>query len=88
MNASVISVYPSVSCWKVFVRCPYCFKRHSHGGGDGVRPLLGSRGSHCGLGEYTLTVDSYSSVVGLPSDDPLVLLTFSGQAIAVGSGVE
>ena len=80
-----MTIYPTVGCWKIIARCSYCKGAHKHGGGDGTRPFLGSRGAHCGLGEYTLTVDSYSSVVGLPSDDPLVLLTFSGQVIAGGN---
>jgi len=88
MNASVMTIYPTVSCWKIIARCLYCKGSHKHGGGNGIRPYLGSRSADCGLGEYNLTVDSYSSVVGLPSDDPLVLLTFSGQVIAAGNGGE
>jgi hypothetical protein len=28
-------------------RCPFCGRRHSHGGGDGETPDLGARLSHC-----------------------------------------
>ena len=34
----------------VVVRCPYCMKKHTHGGGflaGNPRKLLGSRLSHC-----------------------------------------
>ena len=88
MNASVISVYPTPTCWKVFVHCPYCRRRHSHGGGDGARPFFGSRMSHCGKGEYTITVDSNSNVAGLPSDDPLVSQLISNQSLGAGNGAE
>ena len=86
MNASVVSLFPGVSCWRIVAKCPYCKCLHKHGGGNGVRPYLGSRSADCGRGEYALTVDSYSSVVGLPSDDPLVLPIASSQSIAVGNG--
>ena len=28
-------------------RCPFCSKKHAHGGGAGTTPALGSRLSHC-----------------------------------------
>jgi len=89
MKANVISLYPSVNCWKVFVRCPYCYAKHSHGAGTVKgRPYLGSRSAHCRSGEYDLTVNSYSSVLGLPSNDPLVSQTLLSRALAAESGVE
>lgn len=27
--------------------CPYCHKRHQHGGGDGDEPFFGNRQPHC-----------------------------------------
>ncbi len=33
--------------WDLYITCPYCGKTHHHGGGDGNRPVLGSRASHC-----------------------------------------
>ena len=34
--------------WSVTVlRCPFCRRKHYHGGGDGPEPLLGSRVAHC-----------------------------------------
>ncbi len=34
--------------WDLYITCPYCGKKHHHGGGDGERPNLGSRAAHCG----------------------------------------
>ena len=34
--------------------CPYCGKRHRHGGGTGKHPTLGHRVSHCFAGGYIL----------------------------------
>lgn len=40
----------------VKIKCPYCKKNHSHGAGKvSDPPVLGQRGSHCGLGNYILT---------------------------------
>ncbi len=34
--------------WALTVlRCPYCGRRHYHGGGNGPTPLLGFRVPHC-----------------------------------------
>jgi hypothetical protein len=34
--------------WSLTVTCcPFCYRRHSHGGGDGEVPDLGFRLSHC-----------------------------------------
>jgi len=33
--------------WDLYITCPYCGKKHHHGGGDGDRPNLGSRAAHC-----------------------------------------
>jgi hypothetical protein len=33
--------------WGLIVRCPYCGKRHLHGGGSGDIPHYGNRLSHC-----------------------------------------
>ena len=34
--------------WDLYITCPYCGKRHHHGGGDGDVPNLGFRVAHCG----------------------------------------
>ncbi len=33
--------------WDLHITCPYCGKKHHHGGGEGNRPNLGSRAAHC-----------------------------------------
>lgn len=89
MYAFVIALYPSSQIWRVRVLCPYCGKVHKHGGGYRTdRPNLGHRGSECGRGDYELIVDSGSSVLGLPSDDPLVLRSILGQLPEVENGAE
>jgi hypothetical protein len=41
--------------WLLSVRCPYCGKRHGHGGGIGPQPILGPRkGDGDGCGSYEL----------------------------------
>ena len=50
--------------WDLYIICPYCGRRHHHGGGDGDVPNLGFRVAHCGpdapdhkgLLEYELVV--------------------------------
>ena len=34
--------------WDLYVTCPYCGKKHHHGGGNGEVPNLGFRVAHCG----------------------------------------
>lgn len=85
MNASVMTIYPTTSCWKIIARCSYCKGAHKHGGGNGARPYLGSRSADCGRGEYTLTVDSYSNV---PSVCQPVSSTSSSQVTGAGNGAE
>ncbi len=44
--------------WLLEVRCPYCAKVHTHGGGidrTRVADFLGGCVSHCGAGSYKLT---------------------------------
>jgi hypothetical protein len=42
---------PRSGVWILTVaRCPFCGKRHSHGGGSGDAPDLGARNSHCVTG--------------------------------------
>lgn len=48
--------------WLLKVRCPYCHKQHTHGGGAGQQPdpdLLGLRTAHCVTnelhGSYAIT---------------------------------
>ena len=39
----------------VIPKCPYCGKKHTHGGGargDDPRAYLGGRVAHCGTGEW------------------------------------
>jgi hypothetical protein len=39
---------PKSGTWILTVaRCPFCGRRHSHGGNDGKAPDLGYRLSHC-----------------------------------------
>jgi hypothetical protein len=39
---------PRSGIWILTVaRCPFCSKRHHHGGGDGPEPALGNRVAHC-----------------------------------------
>jgi hypothetical protein len=39
---------PRSGVWILTVaRCPFCSKRHSHGGGSDDAPDLGARNSHC-----------------------------------------
>lgn len=48
--------------WDLVVEhCPYCGKRHSHGGGNGEQPFYGNRLSHCLNNER-----DYELVPGLP----------------------
>ncbi|MGI5134619.1 MULTISPECIES: hypothetical protein [unclassified Streptomyces] len=38
--------------WLLTVRCPFCTKLHTHGGGDGDAPArFGGRISHCKTGD-------------------------------------
>ena len=53
--------------WLLIVTCcPFCKKRHTHGGGSGLEPgLYGHREAHCVEGEgsgYEL-VSSYESIL-------------------------
>jgi hypothetical protein len=52
-HAPVSVVWSSRSrYWAVTVlRCPYCQRKHFHGGGDGSEPDLGARRSHCITGD-------------------------------------
>lgn len=45
--------------WTLTVeKCPHCNQRHTHGGGDGIVPILGDRAAHCvdGRGGYQLVL--------------------------------
>lgn len=33
--------------WQIVVICPFCGKKHYHGGGNGPEPHLGGRAAHC-----------------------------------------
>jgi hypothetical protein len=33
--------------WILTITCPYCGKRHTHGGGSDAEPDYGSRAPHC-----------------------------------------
>jgi hypothetical protein len=33
--------------WDLVIQCPYCHKKHRHGGGCGPEPSLGHRVPHC-----------------------------------------
>ncbi len=47
-RARVVEIKRGTSgVWGVTVICPYCGLRHLHGGGNGDKPKLGSRLSHC-----------------------------------------
>jgi hypothetical protein len=57
---------PRSGIWILTVaRCPFCGKRHSHGGGDGPEPALGHRVAHCGdhAGSYEL-IETAASITG------------------------
>jgi hypothetical protein len=54
----VVEVRKTKTIWDLVVECPYCGRRHRHGGGtiEG-QPLLGWRSAHCvpySLGDYEL----------------------------------
>lgn len=36
--------------------CPFCGEKHTHGGGIGSKPLLGSRSSHCAESSHSYTL--------------------------------
>jgi len=70
MDAELVDIKKSEYCYTLKIKCPYCSKVHSHGGGPSKdAPILGHRGSHCGvLGGYNIVVpenmtDKYNSVV-------------------------
>lgn len=47
----VVSMRSASGVWMLhFKQCPYCNGPHWHGGGDGERPLLGHRVTHCAVG--------------------------------------
>lgn len=33
--------------WDLWITCPYCGKKHHHGGGSGEEPMYGFRAPHC-----------------------------------------
>ena len=41
---------PSTGVWCLLVICPFCWKRHMHGGGDDSEPFYGYRVSECLIG--------------------------------------
>ena len=44
--------------WKIWVRCGYCGKIHSHNGGRNTEEItLGKRLAHCKKGSYELHKD-------------------------------
>src|SRR5688500_13705943 len=58
---------PRSGTWILVVsRCPFCGKRHSHGGGNGDTPDLGARRAHCITGPG----GTYELVAPLPYGCP------------------
>ena len=41
-----LSKWPN-GVWKLTIICPYCNKKHHHGGGRGPTPHMGHRHAHC-----------------------------------------
>jgi hypothetical protein len=58
MELAIAVVEPHLKAdgiWDLVIEhCPYCGKRHTHGGGSGIAPSLGRRLSHCHNGGYEL----------------------------------
>lgn len=56
MEAPLSSTVESGSYLLWYVQCPYCPKKHQHGGGYVSDPdtLPQFRSSHCGKGEYKI----------------------------------
>lgn len=43
--------------WLLMIRCPWCGKLHTHGGGDGEEPgRFGARISHCRTGDQAVYI--------------------------------
>jgi hypothetical protein len=71
--------------WAVVVeRCPFCGRKHYHGGGDGPEPALGHRVAHCvdHAGSYEL-IETAASIAARTLPHGCV---GSGCAVAVGPG--
>jgi len=48
VEVEVEAVRRADGIWDLIIPlCPYCGKRHTHGGGDGSVPFYGPRVSHC-----------------------------------------
>ena len=58
LEAPILKVCDAGTVRKVFVRCPYCSKKHQHGGGYSQSPdsLPTQRSAHCGRGEYKIVL--------------------------------
>ncbi len=54
MIAELNRITKSSYCYSLRVCCPFCKDMHLHGGGSGDEIMLGSRMSHCGIGEYEI----------------------------------
>lgn len=53
--AQLLSCTRAKKTWVIRVRCPYCQRIHTHGGGDKDGFIeLGPRLAHCGAGDYRL----------------------------------
>lgn len=48
MQVKAKAVKSKYGVWLLVITCPYCGKKHTHGGGDGIKPsLYGFRAPHC-----------------------------------------
>ena len=56
--AFIYEIRRTKTCFKFYIKCPYCKDTHTHGGGlldaPRAKPIFGTRMSHCGKGEYIL----------------------------------
>ena len=60
--AFIYEIRRTKTCFKFYVKCPYCSETHIHGGGlldaPRAKPIFGTRMAHCHKGEYVLIADS------------------------------
>jgi len=53
--ARVVEIIQGNECHLIRVMCPFCNKKHLHGGGFLVNPIhFGTRMAHCGRGIYEM----------------------------------
>ena len=55
--APIVSIKDFFNVRQIIVRCPFCKKHHSHGGGSidhEIKDYIGPRVAHCGKGSYEI----------------------------------